>query len=111
MLLLVVSTVTILHRDIIVGFALARGITTPWGFSGTLAGEGTFLDKSVATVACSHTIVGVAARIETVQNMHLTEADTWHTLLTTFIPPAVGKGDAQMTFVFQSLVVTAADKV
>ena len=111
MLLLVVSTITLLHCDIIVGFALTGGITTPWRFSGTLTGEGTFLDIGVAEVACTHTIVGVAARIEAVQDVHLTETDTWHTLLTAFVPPAVGKGDAQMPLVFQSLVVTAADKV
>ena len=43
--------------------------------------------------------------------MYLSETDAWHSLTATFIPPAVGIGDAEASFVFSGILVAASDQV
>ena len=108
MTLLVFGTETICHCDIVVGVGTTCRIVLPRMF---LIDKSTFLYIGIASIACAHTIVGDATAIQAVDDMYLSETDAWHTLTAAFIPPAVGIGDVEASFVFSGILVTAADQV
>ena len=106
MTLLVFGTEAICHCDIVVGVGTTCRIVLPRMF---LIDKSTFLYIGIASIACAHTIVGDATAIHAVDDMYLSETDAWHSLTATFIPPAVGIGDAEASFVFSGILVTASD--
>lgn len=94
------------HGDIVIGASLLDGIAFPR--VGHTA-EHVFLGIDVACVSGTDAIVIAFTREKAVHNVYLSEAHTGHTLVATLIPPAVGKGGAQMSAVF-GIVVAAAPK-
>ena len=111
MLDVICSALIASELDIVIRVAALSGIVSPRLVLSTIAGEGTVLNVGIAAVTCTNAVVGNTATVETVYQMYLAETDAWHALLAAFIPPAVGKGGVQFSFVSTGRLVATTPEV